>query len=438
VRFSPDGTAKTFTLPEKGFITVDYACLVGGGSLAVASYDSNGGTVTLAQAPEAGTNTVEIGYTMPNTLRGQVTKMRFAETYNGATDNRVFLYGDGSNKAIYSDLDYDGMPTAEYFPDLSEVAVGDANTPVTAMIRHHDRLLAFKLDSAYSIAYDTVTLPGGMVTAGFMVRTVNRDIGSAAYGQACLVVNHPRTLDAGGIYEWVAASGSGNITPDQRSARRVSHKVEQTLRTMDLSRATAFYDKIGHCYYVVQGGAAVVQNMENGAWYTYSSFPAVCMIAYRDELYFGTEEGTIRLVSREYASDDGEAIAAVWESGAMDFGASSRSKVSSDVYVTVKPEKNAQVKVSVRSDLRGDYDGAVLGQEHETEELTVSAGLLSFRGMNFSSLSFGTNRLPRVKRLKVRVKNYAFFRLIFETNTNWSTATVLGAEITVRHRGAIR
>jgi len=439
VRFSPDGTAKTFTLPEKGFLSVDYARVVGGEELAVASYDAAGGTVTLAVAPAAGTNTVEIGYTMPNALRAQVVKMRYAETFSGATDSRVFLYGDGTNKAIYSDLDYDGMPTAEYFPDLNEVAVGGANEPITAMIRHHDRLLAFKPDSAYSIAYDTVTLPDGTVTAGFYVRTVNRDIGSAAHGQACLVVNHPRTLDAGGIYEWVAASGSGNIMIlDQRSARRVSHKVEQTLRTMDLTQAMTFYDKIEHCYYVVQGGVAVVQNMENGAWYTYRNFPATCMIVYRDELYIGTEEGTIRHVSRAYTSDDGAPIAAYWESGAMDFGLSSGGKVSSDIYVTMKPEQGAHVLVSVRSDVRGDCGEVLLGQEQETPEQPVSSGLMTFKAMSFAHFSFGTSRLPRIRRLKLRAKKFAFYRLIFRSETNWSTATILGADIKVRFTGAIR
>ena len=67
--------------------------------------------------------------------------MRFSETYNGQTDTRVFLYGDGSNTAIYSGLDYNGKPTAEYFPDLNEIAVDSANTPITSMIKHYDSFL---------------------------------------------------------------------------------------------------------------------------------------------------------------------------------------------------------------------------------------------------------------------------------------------------------
>jgi hypothetical protein len=207
---------------------------------------------------------------------------------------------------------------------------------------------------------------------------------------------------------------------------------------MDLSNAVTFNDTIEHCYYVAQGGVAVVQNMENGAWYTYRNFPAQCMIVYRDALYIGTEEGTIRHVSRAYTGDDGEAIAAYWESGAMDFGLSSGGKVSPDIYVTMKPEPGAHVLVSVRSDVQGDCGEESIGAEQETPAQPVSAGLMTFRALSFSHLSFGTSRLPRVRRLKLRAKRFAFYRLIFRSDTNWSAATILGADIRVRYTGAIR
>ena len=62
---------------------------------------------------------MEVWYTAKASLRTQVTSMRFAETYNGSTDTRVFLYGDGTNKIIYSGINGDtGLASADYFPDL--------------------------------------------------------------------------------------------------------------------------------------------------------------------------------------------------------------------------------------------------------------------------------------------------------------------------------
>ena len=78
--------------------------------------------------------------------RAEVTSMHFSELYNGSLDSRVFLYGDGSNKTIYSGIDGDtGLATAEYFPDLYEAAIGDSNTPIIALVRHYARLMGVLL-----------------------------------------------------------------------------------------------------------------------------------------------------------------------------------------------------------------------------------------------------------------------------------------------------
>jgi hypothetical protein len=137
---SPNGSAATFTLPEKGLASVDYIKdRATGADYAPEKYSSSlaDGTVTFSAAPTGGTNSLEIGYTHPDSFRAQIVSMRFAEIFNGATDNRVFLYGDGTNRAIYSGLDYDGNERADYFPDLNVLDIGTANTPITALIRHY-------------------------------------------------------------------------------------------------------------------------------------------------------------------------------------------------------------------------------------------------------------------------------------------------------------
>ena len=88
-------------------------------------------------------------------------------TVSHQTDRNAVVYGDGTNRCFYTGIDFDGLPRADYFPDLNVAHVGDSNTPLTAMIRHYNRLLAFKLDSAWSISYSAITLTDGSVTAGF-------------------------------------------------------------------------------------------------------------------------------------------------------------------------------------------------------------------------------------------------------------------------------
>ena len=71
--------------------------------------------MTFSSAPPKGVNTVTITWRKGTGNRAKVTGMRFAELYNGESDSRVFLYGDGTNEAIFSGLDGNGA-SAEYFP----------------------------------------------------------------------------------------------------------------------------------------------------------------------------------------------------------------------------------------------------------------------------------------------------------------------------------
>ena len=446
-RFSPDGEAKTFQLPEGDIRSVDWvkdltapAAVImsdqgGDGTVgrvagdgdpygepaadvtaaAVPGYtvDLAAGTVTFETAPEKGVDTLEIAWSAREDYRGQVCGMRFAEIYNGAQDTRVFLYGDGSNRAIYSGLDHDGRPRADYFPDLYEVSVGDANTPLTAMIRHYNKLMAFKLDSAWSIGYDAITLVDGTVTAGFYVAPVNRAVGNCAWGQAQLVQNRPRTLDGRSVIEWQAAGASG-VTGDQRNAQRVSQRVDSSIRRFDLTKARTFYDKFSHEYFVIgEDGTAIVQNLDVDAWYVYTGLEVTCMINYRDELYYGTRDGTLRHFSDSYFSDNGEAIDAVWESGAMSMGQDFRRKYSATVWIGIRPEDNGYLEVTAQTDRKSDF--AV----YDVQSLNAAG-------------------VPEMDRIKLKAKKFTYYKLILRNDTADKTATVVSADVRVREAGYVR
>ncbi len=460
--FSPDGEATVFQLPEKNIASVDWvrdltqpvaAALEDGANVGAAVTEGNAswrpgrpsaddhaddleaggdeafgrvaedgdpytvdltaGTVIFESAPPKGVNTLEIAWSAGEDYRGQVCAMRFAEVYNGAQDTRVFIYGDGSNRAFYSGLDHNGRPRADYFPDLYEVAVGDANTPITAMIRHYNKLMAFKLDSAWSIGYDTITLTDGTVTAGFYVAPVNRSVGNCAYGQAQLVQNRPRTLDGRSVIEWKATGGSG-ITGDQRNAERVSQRVDSSIRKFDLARARTFYDKFAHEYFVIgEDGTAIVQNLDVDAWYVYTGLDVTCMINYRDELYYGTRDGFLRHFSDDYFSDNGAAIDAWWESGAMSFSEDCRRKYSAMVWIGIKPEDNGYLEVTAKTDRKSDFAVYSLS--------TVDAGAV-----------------PEMERIKLKAKKFTYYKLIMSSNTADSTVTVVSADMRVRGTGYVR
>jgi hypothetical protein len=223
---SPTGnTDKTFILPDSYAIAgVDYVKDLGTDTDLTVNTDytvdlaNRTVTFTSAVTLTEGTNSYEVGWHVTDTFRSEITNMHFSEFYNGNQDTRVFLYGDGSAEAIYSDLDYDGVARADYFPDLNEIRVGVENTPLTGLVRQYSRLIAFKSDGTWSISFGQITDTQGNSIPGFYATPVNKTIGHEMMGYAQLVLNDPVTLFGQDLYEWKSGS-YGNLTNDERNAK---------------------------------------------------------------------------------------------------------------------------------------------------------------------------------------------------------------------------
>ena len=425
---SPDGTGKTFYLPEKNIQSIDYVMnLASGENVSVSDYAFNleAGTVTFNNAPAKSINSYEIGWTMAETFRHEVLGMRWSEFYSGSTDTRVFLYGDGSNEAFYSDIDYDGNQRADYFPDMNEIKVGDVNTPITAMIRQYSTLVCFKSNSAWSIGYGTVTKADGLQIAAFYVTPTNRSIGNAAPGQVRLVLNAPYTLHGNDLYEWRNTSSySSNLSRDERQTKRISDRVYAALRSYDFAKCKCWDDNNSQEYYICYNKKALVYNYAADAWYAYDNFDVECMANYKGELYIGTSNGNINHFGYAHLNDNGEAIDAYWESGSMSFGQDYMRKYAAQLWIGIEPESCAEIEVTVMTDKKSSY-----------AEKVVASSLSTFDQANFSEWSFKTNRQPFMKRLKIKAKKFVFYKLIFKTNSPDTTATILAADIRVRFQG---
>lgn len=425
---SPTGTDATYQLPETGIQSVDYVKdLATGNNLPSTAWSVNlsTGKITFTPAPAEGTNTLEVGWTFGTNYRSEITAMRYAELFSGTTDNRVFLYGDGSNKALYSGIDYDGYPTAEYFPDLNVLDIGDENTPITSLIRHYSRLVAFKTHSCYSVQYSSITLPTGQQTAAFYSTPVNRSIGNAAMGQVQLVLNDPISLHGKDIYDWKNnASYSSNLTVDERQAKRISDRVAATFGTFAAAECVCYDHNYAQELYIVYNGHALVWNYAADAWYTYTNFPARCLLAVDRELYIGTADGYVRRVSPDYRNDQGEKIYAMWRSGSLSFGAEWLKKYTLRVFLGIKPERRSRVQMYVNSDRETE-----IGRE---DIQSASAAAATFIDANFGEWSFNTSAIPRITRRKLKVKKYAYCQLVIISDSAETTAKLTSTDITVR------
>lgn len=430
-RFSPDGEAAVFTLPEHGIKAIDYVKdLTTGEEMASDGYtaDLKKGTVTFTAAPAKGVSSLEIAWSVEMTFRDTVNAMRFAEIFNGANDNRVFLYGDGSNKAFYSGLDYDGNPRADYFPDMNELVIGEANTPITAMIRHYSRLIVFKTNSTYSVQYGIMNTAEGATIPAYYATPVNRTIGNVAPGQVRLVLNSPYSLHGRDLYEWKNNSSySANLTVDERQAKRISDRITATLDRFNLEDCYCFDSNDTQEYFICWGGQVLVHNYAVDAWYYYDNLPVSCMVNFQGELYYGDTKGRLNHFSYRYRTDNGEIIRSYWESGSLAFEQDFMRKYSSMLWVGIKPEEHGEVWVTVQTDRKSVYANKV-----------VASSLMTFSNADFRRWSFNVNRKPHMARLKIKAKKFVFYKLIFSTESINTTTTILSADLRVRYTGYAR
>lgn len=418
----------TFTLPEKNLLSIDWVCPTykqgdntypdTDGKLAPVidyTFDLAAGTVEFTYPRTVGINSYEIAYTVYTDYADTVKAMRYAEMYAGTQDNRIFIYGDGSNRTFYSGLDYYGHPRADYFPDLYEVTVGDANTPITGMIRHYSKMLAFKPTETFSIDYGIVTLADGLMTPAFYTTPVNKNAGNQAVGQIQLVLNAPRSLCQGNLYEWRNGSSySANLSVDERQAKRISDRIYATLRGMDFTKVHCYDDNLNTEYYIIDDdGNALVHNYFVDAWYYYTGVDARMVLAIDGKLYIGTKTGLILLLDEEATGDRGNAIDCYWESGSMDFGASNMRKYSSMLWVGIKSEPKNSVDVTVITDRSQENTVAGVDPDYEYD-------------------------IPQMTRVKLKVKKFVYYKLVFQTAAANNKVTVVDSVIRVRYTSAAK
>lgn len=450
VRLSPDGEGTEFVLPGRLPsipAQMDVVDLTTGEEISSSAFsflrDINTNErigIKFNDPPAAGENSIEIRYTgtgkstTGNAFSGitedlsPFSGMRYVELYNGVTDTRVFLYGDKTNKVYYSDFDENGIPRADYFPELNTISIGSENSSVTGLVRHYSRLIAFKEDEAYSIQYGTITLPDDTSTAAFYCTPINRNLGNEAMGQARLVLNSPYTLCGKDVYEWRNnASYSSNLSIDERQAKRISDRVYATLENFDFSRCYCYDDKDHQEYYICYDKKALVYNYAADAWYYYTDFDVTCMVNLNGDLYAGDSLGRLNLVSRNNRTDNGTEITGYWESGAEPFDREFMRKYSAIQWIVLKPELRSRVEVTVQTDRKSDHAKKV-----------AAASVFSFSEADFRRWSFNTNRKPHAERLKIKAKKFVYYKLIFRFDGTNTTATVVAADMRVRYTGYAR
>ena len=438
MNFSADGTSKDFVLPAEAtgvtsisIDNVEYALDTLG------SFNPSNHTFQFNSAPEKGVGNVEITYytnsEAAEAARMQIISCKLHEEYNGSTDTRLFVAGNGTNMCYYTGVTQDGEATAMYFPAMNEVAVDMSSSAITGLVRHYSKLLVFKADGTHSISYEPVTLTDGTTVAGFYLRPMNKEFGNEIMGQVQTVNNYPRTITKDGLYEWRITS---SYYKDERYAKRISDMVENSFRKADIEKIVTCDDDFRKTYYVFLNdneGTVLVNRYElnkGDCWCIYKS-TMFCNIRFamihggnmvfcNETEAFSLEDG-FTYDDPQVSGGEAQPIVALWESGFMAFGADFRRKYSSEVYVSVLPQAGSRIVVTAETDKREDY-----------LEKVIENTTFQWSNVTFTNWSFNTSDRPTINRVRLKVKKFIYYKLIFRIDEPGTQGTILSVDQKVR------
>ncbi len=436
IQFSADGTTKKFTMPE--YVRDVLSVTVDGTAVIAGSYDG-GRYYTFNEAPVKGVNNVEFFCRLSDSDHTNAVKkflnMCHWEAYNGSTDSRMFFYGDGTNICFYTGVPAHGKGL--YVPDGYEIAVDSSASAITGMRRHYSRLMAFKADGTFSINYEPITLADGTVTAGFYVHPASRDVGNDMDNQIQTVNNYPRTLCGGSLYEW---RHNASYYQDERYAKRIGQQVALYLQSADPAKIITCDDDAQRTYYMFLNddkGTVLVNRYELDAWtvYTGEVFKNVRFAdGFHGDLLFANDN-TVFYFDQSSAFDahptstlePSAPISCRWETGYLSFGADYLRKYSSTLWVSMLPEVSSNMEITVQTDRRDEYMVKTAGRP-----------LLDFSKVDFSHFSFLISHAPKIQRIKLKVKKFVYYKLIFTVNSPGARATILGYDQQIRYASYVK
>ena len=436
--FSADGTSTAFYLPEEAVrvtaVTVDNTAYIPDEA---GTFSEENHSYNFIAAPTKGVGNVEIVYdTDPSAAEAakkQILSCKLHEEYNGSTDTRLFVAGNGTNMCYYTGVTQEGEATAMYFPALNEVAVDMSGSAITGLVRHYSKLLVFKSDGTHSISYEPVTLTDGNTIAGFFLRPMNKEFGHEILGHVQTVNNYPRTITKDGLYEWRITS---SYYKDERYAKRISDMVGQSFGRADIRKIVTCDDDFKKNYYVFLNdadGTVLVNRYEmnkGDCWCIYKSamFRNIRFaMIHGGTMVFCNETEAFRLED-DLTYDDAESpeghalpIVAEWESGFQAFGADFRRKYSSEVYVSVQPQAGSRIVVTAQTDKRDDY-----------LEKVIENHVFQWNNATFTNWTFNTSDRPTINRVRLKVKKFIYYKLIFRINEPGTQGTILGFDQKIR------
>lgn len=381
-------------------------------------------TVTFGTAPTGGVGSVEIDWTMTATLnRNEMDKYRYAIDYSGDNDYRMFIWGNPElkNRRRWSGL-ANGIPSAEYFETTAFDDIGNGEYAITDIVRHYSYQKIFLEQGVKYSHYDTVDI-GGVTTAIFPVFELNDETGNVAPAQVKIVNNN-----AYSIYRGIHAWSRTNVR-EETNEKMISDRINKTLLEEDLTQAKTVIWHKNKEYWLHIGDTVWVYNYANDTFYTFDNIEATCFIVINDEMYFGTEAGTIEKFDTDLLTDNGTAISAIWQMGFTDCGVDYRYKNSYGIYVGARVDGDTYYEIGYTTEDGGSVANVACPADY--------SDILDFSDIDFSDFTFSTFMIMSPLYLDIPTKDFVYISYSIESATTTDVCTILSLTIPIRYSGKV-
>lgn len=353
-------------------------------------------------------------------------------TYGYSAVDRIFCVGSINRNRIY----YSDVNEPMYYPDNNYIIVGHDTNGIVGLHRVSEYLAAVKEDSSIE---STIFLINGSYLDNnmfFKVQPTSAGTGAIAPKSFSTLVDEPLFLSRNGIY-----AIANYYTTTEKVIRNRSYFLDKKLlKEENLENACScvwhryyFLAVNGHCY-VLDGRKKTTDKRDNTDFlyesYYLENIPAVVFTTYKDELWFGTEDGRLckfntDVDNRTKFCDDGietynddnvlileggEAIYCEWSTPLDDDGRVQYFKTlnKKGTLLTLLPYERTSAEVTLVKDGETRYELGIFYADIQTWEL-IDFDRFTFNSNDTAQDAFFKRKVKKYKRLQIVVKNTTIY-----------------------------
>jgi hypothetical protein len=341
---------------------------------------------------------------------------------NGAND-RLFVSGNPDqgvkNGQLYSYINCDWFsqqydPT--YFADVWYAKLGNDASAIMGYSIINNYLAAHK--DFNELTQSILIREGDLVDDEPVFKVINTLQGAGAISKYCFsyLATEPVFLTRLGVFAVTAQ----DITGEKYAQDRSYYLEGKLLKEPHLENAHAYTWKdyyilsINDHLYVLDGLQPMHTDKSRPyatrqyAGFYFTNIPASCFFEIDSELYFGSENGGIYKWNTDEKllasyNDDGEPISATWETADISEKLFYKKKTYRYLALRCMPEISSSVEVYAQKN----------GIWELLKDDTVTLKYFSYEYLNYSKLTYSTNKTQRVTANKIRLKKLDHVRFRF-------------------------